>query len=276
MVVAGPSSERQDHFTRCEGQSARIGFEPGEEPARRADGKRTCDAKRAGTQAAASLSGATGASTAAPIKLLRVMRVVGLQIALLPLQGRAPSLEPLQRFPAEWTTAMVDVEEKDRPLVFRDEEGEVVPAYSERVSAALAADNITTLRELVGGLHEADQGALLELLDHDERPKLIETLGEDFDFAALTEVDDNVREEILDELDPETVIEVLKTSNPMTRSIFSKISTRMEQPRFSKPCQRASASRCRNRSISRKLRWPPHAHRSHRGAAVLDGRAGAR
>ena len=56
----------------------------------------------------------------------------------------------------------------------------------------------------------ADQGALLELLDHDERPKLIETLGEDFDFAALTEVDDNVREEILDELDPETVIEGVK------------------------------------------------------------------
>ena len=105
---------------------------------------------------------------------------------------------------------MVDVEEKDRPLVFRDEEGEVVPAYVERVSAALAADNIATLRELVGGLHEADQGALLELLDHDERPKLIETLGEDFDFAALTEVDDNVREEILDELDPETVIEGVK------------------------------------------------------------------
>jgi magnesium transporter len=105
---------------------------------------------------------------------------------------------------------MVDVEQKDRPLVFRDEEGEVVPAYVERVSAALAAGKIDILRELVGGLHEADQGALLELLDHDERPKLIETLGEDFDFAALTEVDDNVREEILEELDPETVIEGVK------------------------------------------------------------------
>ena len=105
---------------------------------------------------------------------------------------------------------MVDVEEKDRPLIFRDEDGEVVPAYVARVSDALAADDVETLRLLVGGLHEADQGALLELLDHDERPKLIESLGEDFDFAALTEVDDNVREEILDELDPETVIEGVK------------------------------------------------------------------
>ena len=105
---------------------------------------------------------------------------------------------------------MLDVEDKNRPLVFRDEEGEVVPAYVERVSDALKANDVATLRELVGGLHEADQGALLELLDHDERPSLIETLGEDFDFAALTEVDDNVREEILDELDPETVIEGVK------------------------------------------------------------------
>ena len=105
---------------------------------------------------------------------------------------------------------MLDVEDKYRPLVFRDEEGEVVAAYVERVSDALKADNVETLRQLVGGLHEADQGALLELLDHDERPKLIETLGEDFDFAALTEVDDNVREEILEELDQETVIEGVK------------------------------------------------------------------
>ena len=105
---------------------------------------------------------------------------------------------------------MLDVENKNRPLVFRDEEGEVVAAYVERVSDALKADNVETLRQLVGGLHEADQGALLELLDHDERPKLIETLGEDFDFAALTEVDDNVREEILEELDQETVIEGVK------------------------------------------------------------------
>lgn len=105
---------------------------------------------------------------------------------------------------------MLDVEDKNRPLVFRDEEGEVVPAYVERVSQALTGNDVETLRQLVGGLHEADQGALLELLDPDERPKLIETLGEDFDFAALTEVDDNVREEILEELDQETVIEGVK------------------------------------------------------------------
>ena len=54
--------------------------------------------------------------------------------------------------------------------------------------------------ELVGGLHEADVGALLELLDHETRPRLIELMGSDFDFAALTEVGETVREDILEEL----------------------------------------------------------------------------
>src|SRR4029079_13180706 len=56
-------------------------------------------------------------------------------------------------------------------------------------------------------LHEADTGDLIEALDHDLRPRLIALLGRDFDFTALTEVDDTVREEILDELPTETVAE---------------------------------------------------------------------
>ena len=39
------------------------------------------------------------------------------------------------------------------------------------------------------------------------KPRLIELLGSDFDFTALTEVDDAVREDILEELPPETVAE---------------------------------------------------------------------
>ena len=47
-------------------------------------------------------------------------------------------------------------------------------------------------------------------LSIDDRPKLIEILGKDFDFTALTEVDDAVREEILEELQPETVAEGMR------------------------------------------------------------------
>jgi magnesium transporter len=64
--------------------------------------------------------------------------------------------------------------------------------------------------ELAGDLHEADLGALIEHLVTEDRPKLIALMGRDFDFAALTEVDDAVREEILDELPNEAIAEGVK------------------------------------------------------------------
>jgi magnesium transporter len=94
-----------------------------------------------------------------------------------------------------------------RALGLRDEEGGMVAAFVQEVAAAVAAGDGEHLRALVAGLHEADQGALLEALEPEDRPRLIELLGDEFDFAALTEVDDSVREEILDELDTETVAE---------------------------------------------------------------------
>lgn len=89
----------------------------------------------------------------------------------------------------------------------RDEEGAIDAGLVEQVSEAVLLSDITALRNLVADLHEADLGALLEALDPEERPRLISLLGADFDFAALTEVDDSVREEILDELSAETVAE---------------------------------------------------------------------
>ena len=41
----------------------------------------------------------------------------------------------------------------------------------------------------------------------EDRVSLVELTGTDFDFSALNEVDDAVREEILEELEPETVAE---------------------------------------------------------------------
>jgi magnesium transporter len=87
----------------------------------------------------------------------------------------------------------------------RDAAGGIRAEFVERVSAAIAAGDVDTLRALVGELHESDVGALIEALAPDERPRLVELLGLDFDFSALTEVDDAVREEILEELLPQTV-----------------------------------------------------------------------
>ncbi len=91
------------------------------------------------------------------------------------------------------------------PVALRDEEGTVRADYVERVAHAVAAADSGALRELVGDLHEADVGDLIEALDPELRPRLVAVMGHDFDFSALTEVDDSVRDKILDELPAEAV-----------------------------------------------------------------------
>ena len=89
----------------------------------------------------------------------------------------------------------------------RDEDGAVRAGFVERVAQAIATENSATLRELIGDLHQADVGDLVEALDPELRPRLVKLMGHDFDFSALTEVDDTVREEILEELPPAAVAE---------------------------------------------------------------------
>ena len=103
---------------------------------------------------------------------------------------------------------MLEEKEVTAPSVaLRDEEGAVRADFVERVAQAIAAENSAALRELVGDLHQADVGDLIEALEPELRPKLVKLMGHDFDFSALTEVDDTIREEILEELPPEAVAE---------------------------------------------------------------------
>jgi magnesium transporter len=90
---------------------------------------------------------------------------------------------------------------------FRDDNGDVNFAFVKSVSSAIARSDSEELRALASDMHEADLGALIEHLDHDSRPTFIELMGDDFDYAALTEVDDAVREDILDELPNEVIAE---------------------------------------------------------------------
>jgi magnesium transporter len=92
-------------------------------------------------------------------------------------------------------------------LPMRDEDGDIRSEFVEKVSRAVQAADAAFLRQIVAELHEADLGDLIEALDPDDRPRLVELTGADFDFSALNEVDDTVREEILEELEPETVAE---------------------------------------------------------------------
>lgn len=81
-----------------------------------------------------------------------------------------------------------------------DEEGELSAVFLAAVHAAIHAQDKDALAALAGDLHESDLGELIEALDPDDRPRLVSILGDDFDFAALTEIDDSVREELLEEI----------------------------------------------------------------------------
>ncbi|HVZ54314.1 MAG TPA: magnesium transporter [Pseudolabrys sp.] len=100
---------------------------------------------------------------------------------------------------------MLDLNTSVPPL--RGEDGAIRADFVEHVARAIDAGDVPALRDLVGDLHEADLGAVLEALEPEQRPRLVELLGLHFDFAALTEVDDTVREEILEELEPRAVAE---------------------------------------------------------------------
>ena len=92
-------------------------------------------------------------------------------------------------------------------LPMRDEDGRLRHEFVEEITRAIQAADRPLLCEVVAELHEADLGDLIAALEPDDRVTLVELTGADFDFSALNEVDDAVREEILEELEPETVAE---------------------------------------------------------------------
>src|SRR5215211_5144317 len=89
----------------------------------------------------------------------------------------------------------------------RDEDENINHAFVEVLARAVEAGDGDRVRALTADLHEADLGDVIEALEPEHRPRLIALLGRDFDFAALTEVDEAVREEILEELEPSAVAE---------------------------------------------------------------------
>ena len=71
-----------------------------------------------------------------------------------------------------------------------DEHGVIRAEFLAHVGTAIAErDTQTLLREVVP-LHQSEIGHLLEALMPEQRRALVRLMGQDFDFTALTEVDD--------------------------------------------------------------------------------------
>lgn len=89
----------------------------------------------------------------------------------------------------------------------RTEDGDLEHDFLVRLRAAIETADRDTIEAMAGDLHEADVGDLIEALAPDERAPFIQLLGDNFDFTALTEVDETVRVQLIEELPPEAVAE---------------------------------------------------------------------
>ncbi len=93
------------------------------------------------------------------------------------------------------------------PMEFRTEDGDIRVEFLDAIHEAIREGDHDALMALAGDLYEADLGALIEALPPEERPRLVTILGSDFDYRVLTEIDDTVREEILEEIPNERIAE---------------------------------------------------------------------
>ncbi len=89
-----------------------------------------------------------------------------------------------------------------------DEEDRLRPAFVERVLDAVDAGDDETARQLVAPLHPADIADLIELAAHDEREGLVKALAGIISPDVLAEMNDYVREGLLDEMEPQQVADI--------------------------------------------------------------------
>lgn len=89
-----------------------------------------------------------------------------------------------------------------------DEEDRLRPEFVDRVLDAVDAGDDSTARELVAPLHPADVADLIELAARDEREGLVKALAGIVDADVLAEMNDHVREALIDALDVDQVARI--------------------------------------------------------------------
>ncbi len=92
----------------------------------------------------------------------------------------------------------------------RDDEGAILGDFVRSVEAALDADDKTGVRGLTADLHDVDLADLIELLDPDQRAGLIAALGKDFNATTLPELEEPVRDQVLDAMPNEQVAQAVR------------------------------------------------------------------
>ena len=107
------------------------------------------------------------------------------------------------------TVSVADTMVGERPPL-RDEDGAISPVFLRAVEEAIRAGDIEPLRALVRDLHEADLADVIEMLPHDERIRLIHLLDRHFNVEALTELEESVRDELIEALPPQVIARAVR------------------------------------------------------------------
>ena len=89
-----------------------------------------------------------------------------------------------------------------------DKEDRLRPDFVREVLDAVADGDDEAARALVAGLHPADIADLIELAPWDERGDLIEALAGIVDADVYAELNDHVREHVIDEMEPQQVADL--------------------------------------------------------------------
>jgi len=89
-----------------------------------------------------------------------------------------------------------------------DEDDRLKPQFVRSVMERVEAGDADGARALVEPLHPADVADLFELLDSDDRRALAAALADMLDGDVLAEMNEHVREELIDALEPHQVAEI--------------------------------------------------------------------
>ncbi|KAB2854557.1 MAG: magnesium transporter, partial [Sphingopyxis terrae] len=89
-----------------------------------------------------------------------------------------------------------------------DEDDRLKPAFVRDVIDLAEEGEVEAARERVGRLHPADIADLFELVSDEDRPLLAQVLGDLLSPDVLAEMNDYVRERLIDLLAPEQVAEI--------------------------------------------------------------------
>ena len=98
--------------------------------------------------------------------------------------------------------------EDSSPNPVMDAEDRLRPEFVNKVLDAVEAGDDETARHLVQPLHPADVADLIELARADEREGLVKALAGIVSANVLAEMNDFVREDLLDELEPQQVADI--------------------------------------------------------------------